>query len=92
MLAAVYLSQAAEYFEGDKFYYTINEICNIWWWKFKNFLNPHLQHTYTLTETARCSHRPTFLPKERMYILKKSNYIPSFVKIKTGCYSDSYRV
>jgi len=28
-LAAVYLSWAGEYFEGDKPYYIINEICNI---------------------------------------------------------------
>jgi hypothetical protein len=28
-LAAVYLSWAGEYFEGDKSYYLINEICNI---------------------------------------------------------------
>jgi hypothetical protein len=61
-LAAVYLSWAGEYFEGGKSYYLINEIRNIWWWrKFKIFLNPHLQHTYTLTETARCSHTPTFI-------------------------------
>jgi len=30
--------------------------------KVQEFLNPQLQHTYTLTQTARCCHRPTFLP------------------------------
>jgi hypothetical protein len=78
------LSWEGEYFEGDKSYYLINDIFVTYVEKFKNFLNPHLQHTYTLTETARCSHRPTFLPLKKDVYTEKSNYIPSFVKIKTA--------
>lgn len=52
-----------EYFESDKCNNIIGEIYNILWCKVKNFLNsPPTQYTHRLTDTARCSHRSTFLP------------------------------